>query len=72
MNSLRGIDMSDGVTKATHNQYTKCEHDNSATGILKCKFTVYSKIVNFRTEVAENNKAAEMLAWYDIDGDDFL
>jgi len=57
MNSLRRIDTSDGVIKVTHNQYTKCEHDNSATGILKCMF----KIANIRTEVAENNNAAEML-----------
>lgn len=61
-NSLRGIDMLDGVTKATHNQYTKCEHDNSATGILKRMFTAYSNIANIRTVVAENNNAAEMLA----------
>jgi hypothetical protein len=54
--------MSEGVTKATHNQYTKCEYDNSANGILKCMFTVYSKIANIRTQVAENNIAAEMLA----------
>jgi transposase-like protein len=54
--------MSDGVTKATHNQYTKCENDNSATGILKRMFTVYSKTANIRTEVTENNNAAEMLA----------
>jgi len=51
---------------------TKCEHDNSATGILKCMFTVYSKTANIRTEVAKNNNDVEILAWYDIDGDDFL
>jgi len=62
INSLRGINMSDGVTKATHNQYTKCEYDNSATVTLKCTFTVYSKIANIRTEVAKNNKAVAMLA----------
>jgi len=47
---------------------TKCEHDNSATGILKCMFTVNSIIANIRTEVTKNNNAAEMLAWYDING----
>lgn len=41
---------------------TKCEHDNSANEILKCMFTVYSKIANIRTEVAKNNNAVEMLA----------
>jgi hypothetical protein len=62
MNLLRGINMPDGVTKATHNQYMKCEHDNPATGILKCMFTVYSKIANIRIAVAGYNNAAEMLA----------
>jgi hypothetical protein len=35
-------------------------------------FTVYSKAANIRTEVAQNNTAAEMLAGYNTDGDDFL